>query len=299
MMTSIALRENVPLAPFTSWRVGGPARYFFEPDSVPALQEALGWAAREGLKVFVLGKGSNLLISDEGFDGLVIRLGSAMGAVSVEGETVRAGAGCATNILMKACAEQDRGGFEFLTTIPGTLGGVVFMNGGAHGACMADFLVEATVLMPDLSIRVFSNAEMGYSYRHSRLHDEGGVVLEAVLRTEPKPKAEVQQAVSELAKWRRARQPQGLSAGSVFTNPPGTSAGRLIEEAGCKGLTVGRAQVSEVHANFFVNMGGAKAEDLLSLIVEVQRRVHAAHGLWLHPEVRGVGCTVGVPESRA
>lgn len=299
MMTSLAIRENVPLAPLTSWRVGGPARYFFEPDSVPALQEALAWAAAQGHAVFVLGKGSNLLIADEGFDGLVIRLGNGMGAVSLEQETVRAEAGCATSALVRAAAEADRGGFEFLTTIPGTIGGVVYMNGGAHGACIADFLVEATVLMPDGTVRVLSNEEMGYSYRHSLLHEAGGVVLEAVLRTEPKAKADIQQAVSDLAKWRRARQPQGLSAGSVFTNPPGTSAGRLIEEAGCKGLTIGRAQVSEVHANFFVNQGGAKAADLLGLIVAVQERVHAAHGLWLHPEVRGVGCTVGIPREHA
>ncbi|HEY9899663.1 MAG TPA: UDP-N-acetylmuramate dehydrogenase [Pantanalinema sp.] len=299
MMTSLAIRENVPLAPFTSWRVGGPARYFFEPDSVGALSEALDWAHAKGHAVFVLGKGSNLLIADEGFDGLVIRLGGGMGAVSVEDDKVRAQAGCATSALVRAAAEHDRGGFEFLTTIPGTVGGVVFMNGGAHGACVADFLVEATVLAPDGTIRVLSNAQMGYSYRHSLLQDEGGLVLEAVLRTEPKPKAEIQQAVSELAKWRRARQPQGLSAGSVFTNPPGTSAGRLIEEAGCKGLTVGRAQVSEVHANFIVNLGGAKASDLLSLIAQVQERVHAKHALWLHPEVRGVGCTVGRSGERA
>lgn len=299
MMTSPAIRENVPLAPLTSWRVGGPARYFFEPDSVPVLQEALAWATAQGLPVFVLGKGSNLLIADEGFDGLVIRLGSGMGAVEVAGETVRAEAGCATSALVRAAAEHDRGGFEFLTTIPGTIGGVVFMNGGAHGACVADFLVEATVLMPDGTIRVLDNAQMGYRYRHSRLQDEGGMVLAAALRAEPKPKAEVHQAVSDLAKWRRARQPQGLSAGSVFTNPPGTSAGRLIEEAGCKGLTAGRAQVSEVHANFFVNQGGAKASDLLALIVQVQERVHAAHGIWLHPEVRGVGCKVGRSGERA
>lgn len=299
MMTTIPVRENVPLAPFTSWRVGGPARFFVEPDSPAALSEALAWAHARSLPVFVLGKGSNLLISDEGFDGLVIRLGSAMGAVSVEGDTVRAQAGCATSAVVRAASEHDRGGIAFLTTIPGTVGGVVFMNGGAHGACVADVLVEATVLAPDGTIRVLSNAEMGYTYRHSRLQDEGGLVLEAVLRTVPQPKAEVQKEVSDLAKWRRARQPQGLSAGSVFTNPPGTSAGKLIEEAGCKGLVVGGAQVSPVHANFFVNTGGATASDLLSLIAQVQKKVHAVHGIWLHPEVRGVGCTVGLREERA
>lgn len=288
------IQESVALAPFTSWRVGGPARYWVEPDSVEALQAALDWAKARELPFFVLGKGSNLLISDSGYDGLVIRMTDRLGGVKLEGDRLTAGAGCGTNVLVRTGAEHDRGGLEFLTTIPGTVGGVVFMNGGAHGNSVSDHLLEATVLLPTGEILRQSNAELDYAYRHSNLHERGGIVLRATFRTIEKPKADVQKEVTELSKWRRERQPQGLSAGSVFTNPDIASAGRLIEEAGCKGLSIGRAQVSTVHANFFVNMGGATASDLEALIREVQRRVHATHGLWLHPEVRGVGLELGI-----
>lgn len=294
MLTALEIREGVPLDRFTSWRVGGPARYFIEPGSIVELEAALGWARDQGVPHFVLGKGSNLLIADAGFDGLVIRMTDRMGAMAIEDDLVTAEAGCANSALVRAAAERDRGGLEFLTTIPGTLGGAVFMNAGAHGASVSDVLVSAQVLLPDGRLLTQTGEELAYRYRYSNLAERGGIVVGATLRTIHKPKAEVQAEVSALSKWRRERQPQGLSAGSVFTNPPGTSAGRLIEDTGCKGLTVGRAQVSPVHANFFVNLGGATEADLNGLIREVQARVHEKHGLWLHPEVRGVGCHVGL-----
>ncbi len=299
MLTALEIREGVPLAPFTSWRVGGPARYYLEPGSVAELEMALAWARDKGLPHFVLGKGSNLLIADAGFDGLVLRMTSRMGAFLVEDDLVTAEAGCANSALVKAAAEQDRGGLEFLTTIPGTVGGAVFMNAGAHGASVSDVLVSAQVLLPDGRLLTQTGEELAYRYRYSNLAERGGIVVGATLRTVAKPQAEVQAEVAALSKWRRERQPQGLSAGSVFTNPPGTSAGRLIEDTGCKGLTVGRAQVSPVHANFFVNLGGATEADLNGLIREVQVRVHDKHGLWLHPEVRGVGCHVGLEVARS
>lgn len=299
MLTALEIREGVPLAPFTSWRVGGPARYYLEPGSVAELEMALAWARDKGLPHFVLGKGSNLLIADAGFDGLVLRMTSRMGAFLVEDDLVTAEAGCANSALVKAAAEQDRGGLEFLTTIPGTVGGAVFMNAGAHGASVSDVLVSAQVLLPDGRLLTQTGEELAYRYRYSNLAERGGIVVGATLRTVAKHQAEVQAEVAALSKWRRERQPQGLSAGSVFTNPPGTSAGRLIEDTGCKGLTVGRAQVSPVHANFFVNLGGATEADLNGLIREVQVRVHDKHGLWLHPEVRGVGCHVGLEVARS
>lgn len=294
MLTALDVREGVPLAPFTSWRVGGPARYFVEPGALVEIELALAWAKERELATFILGKGSNLLIADAGFDGLVIRMGDRMGAIQVEGDLLTAEAGCATSALVRAGAERDLGGLEFLTTIPGTVGGVVFMNGGAHGASVSDVLASAMVLLPDGRLVTETGDQLGYRYRYSNLAERRAIVVAATFRTIPKPKAEVQAEVAALSKWRRERQPQALSAGSVFTNPPGTSAGKLIEETGCKGLTIGRAQVSPVHANFFVNLGGATEADLNALISEVQRRVHAQHGLWLHPEVRGVGCRVGL-----
>lgn len=286
------IRENVPLAPFTSWRVGGPARYLAEPTSVEELEQSLIWARERELPCFVMGKGSNLLVADEGFPGLVIRMGDKFSTVTVEAEHVRALAGCSTLSLVKTAGSSGRGGLGFLSTIPGTIGGCVYMNAGAHGASVAEVLTRAWVLLNGKVHEVPAD-QMGFSYRHSRLHDEGGVVVEAEFRTLAASADAVQNEVSALAKWRRERQPQALSAGSVFTNPPESAAGHLIETAGGKGLRRGGAEVSTKHANFIVNAGGATASDINGLIGEVQCLVYAAHGLWLHPEVRGVGLSVG------
>ena len=291
------IRENVPLATLTSWRVGGPARYFAEPTSVEEIRELLAWAQREAKPWLVIGKGSNLLISDAGFDGLVIRLGDKFGAVTVENGLLRAQAGCSTMNAIKAGAQAGWGGAEFLSSIPGTIGGTVYMNAGAHGGCVADVLVEATLLLPDGTIVVEPASALGFRYRYSNVRERQAVVLEAVIRLQPKAAEDVQAEMKSLSKWRRERQPQGLSAGSVFTNPPQASAGKLIEDAGLKGETVGRAQVSPVHANFIVNMGGATASDVNALITRVQERIFALHGFWLHPEVRGVGFSVGHPDA--
>jgi len=291
------LRENVPLATLTSWRVGGPARYFAEPTSVDDLKALLAWAQAEKEPWLIIGKGSNLLISDDGYPGLVIRLGDKFGAVSVENGLLRAQAGCSTMNAIKAGAQAGWGGAEFLSSIPGTIGGTVFMNAGAHGACVADALVEATLLLPDGSIVVEPASALGFRYRYSNVRERGAVVLEAVFRLQPKEAEAVQAEMKALSKWRRERQPQGLSAGSVFTNPEMASAGKLIEDAGLKGETVGRAQVSPVHANFIVNLGGATAADVNGLISRIQERIYARHGFWLHPEVRGVGLVVGHPEA--
>jgi UDP-N-acetylmuramate dehydrogenase len=292
------IRENVPLATLTSWRVGGPARFFAEPASVSEVKELMSWAKTESLPWMVIGKGSNLLIADAGFPGLVIRLGDKFGAVSVEDGLLRAQAGCSTMTAVKAGAQAGWGGVEFLSTIPGTIGGTVFMNAGAHQSCMADILVEATLLLPDGSVVTEPATGLAYRYRYSNLRERGAVVLEAVIRLKPKAAEAVQEEVKALSKWRRERQPQGLSAGSVFTNPAMASAGKLIEDAGLKGETVGRAQVSTVHANFIVNLGGATAADVNALITRVQERIHALHGFWLHPEVVGVGLDVGHPEAK-
>jgi UDP-N-acetylmuramate dehydrogenase len=292
------IRENVPLATLTSWRVGGPARYFAEPSSVDEVKELVLWAKQEGHPWMVIGKGSNLLISDEGFKGLVIRLSDKFGAVSLEDGLLRAQAGCSTMAAVKAGAQAGWGGVEFLSTIPGTIGGTVFMNAGAHQSCLADILVEATLLLPDGSVIVEPASGLTYRYRYSNLRERGAIVLEAVIRLQPKKAEDVQEEVKALSKWRRERQPQGLSAGSVFTNPTMASAGKLIEEAGLKGETIGRAQVSTVHANFIVNLGGATAADVNGLIMRIQERIFARHGFWLHPEVVGVGLEVGHPEAR-
>jgi UDP-N-acetylmuramate dehydrogenase len=292
------LRENVPLAALTSWRVGGKARYFAEPRSVDEVRALVSWAREAAVPFFVIGRGSNLLIADEGYPGLVIRLSDKFGAVTVADGRLRAQAGCSTMAAVKAAAQAGWGGISFLSTIPGTLGGTVFMNAGAHQASMADVLESATLLMPDGTVITEAAAGLGYRYRYSNLRERGALVLEAVLRLEPMDAEAVQQEVQALSRWRRERQPQALSAGSVFTNPAMASAGKLIEEAGLKGETLGRAQVSTVHANFIVNQGGATAADINGLIMRVQERIHARHGFWLHPEVIGLGLEVGRAEAR-
>lgn len=291
------LRENVPLATLNTWRVGGPARYFAEPQSVGEIQALLRWAEKEGMPWLIIGKGSNLLISDAGYPGLVIRLTEKFGAVTVSGGRLTAQAGCSTMTAVRTAAQAGWGGIEFLSTIPGTIGGTVFMNAGAHHSCMADILESATLLLPDGTIVTEPVTELGYRYRYSNLRERGAVVLEAVIRLSARKTEEVLEEVKALSKWRRERQPQGLSAGSVFTNPEIASAGKLIEEAGLKGETVGRAQVSPVHANFIVNQGGATAADINALITRIQERIFARHGFWLHPEVRGIGLQVGHPEA--
>lgn len=297
-MASPEIRENVPLAPLTSWRVGGPARYFTEPTSIDEIRAAVTWAKSQDVSWLVIGKGSNLLIADEGFDGLVIRLGDKFGAVRVEeGGRLRAQAGCSTMNAIKAGAQSGWGGAEFLSSIPGTIGGTIFMNAGAHGGCVADVLVEATLMLPDGTIVTEPNAALGFRYRYSNVRERGAIVLEAVFQLHPKSAEDVQAEMKALSKWRRERQPQGLSAGSVFTNPAVASAGKLIEDAGLKGETVGRAQVSPVHANFIVNLGGATAADVNALITRIQERIYEQHGFWLHPEVRGVGLSVGHPDA--
>lgn len=293
-----ALREGVSLAAMTSWRVGGNARYFSEPTSVDEIRSLMAWAQAEDLPVFVMGRGSNLLIADEGFPGLVIRLADKFGAVSIEDGRLRVQAGCSTMAAVKTAAQAGYGGISFLSTIPGTIGGTVFMNAGAHQASMADVLESATLLLADGTVVTEDAKELGYRYRYSNLRERGATVLEAVIRLQPADAEAVQQEVQGLSRWRRERQPQALSAGSVFTNPPMASAGKLIEDAGLKGETLGRAQVSPVHANFIVNQGGATAADINGLIMRVQERIHAQHGFWLHPEVVGVGLEVGRPEAR-
>lgn len=291
------IRKNVSLAKLTTWRVGGPARFFTEPRSIDEVKAAVAWAQKEGHRWLVIGKGSNLLIADAGYPGLVIRLGEKFGAVKVADGRLRAQAGASTMRAVTAAAQEGWGGVEFLSSIPGTIGGAVYMNAGAHGACVADLLLEAELLLPDGTIVVEPAEALGFRYRYSNVRERQAVVLEAVFQLQPKDASEVQDEIKALSRWRRERQPQGLSAGSVFTNPSMASAGKLIEEAGLKGETVGGAQVSPVHANFIVNLGGATAADVNALITRIQERIYAKHGFWLHPEVRGVGLSVGHPEA--
>ncbi|MEB3284189.1 MAG: UDP-N-acetylmuramate dehydrogenase [Candidatus Sericytochromatia bacterium] len=294
------IQHNVNLAPYTTWQVGGAAQYFLEPKNKEVLREAFCWALENKVNWYVMGRGSNLLVSDEGFRGLVIRLGAAFSQIAIEPDgdnaRIRAQAGLPCAQFVVKTNQAGFGGLEPLVGVPGSIGGAVAMNAGAHGVSVSDLMLEGTVLLPSGEMVVWDREEFGFSYRHSRLQGLGGVFIEGVWHL---PRVEVPSAkerVRELQRWRHEKQPTNFpSGGSTFRNPDGghPSAGSLIESVGGKGLREGNAQVSEKHANFIVNCGGAKAVEINALIVTLQQRVYDTYGVRLVPEVMGLGMQVG------
>jgi UDP-N-acetylmuramate dehydrogenase len=286
------MRRHVPLAGYTTYRLGGPARFLVEADSEEDVLACAAFARDEGLPVLPLGRGSNVVVASAGFDGVVLHAGPGLSGVDLGDPAlpVVAGAGCPLPVLARATAAEGRGGLEFYTGIPGSVGGAVRMNAGCHGSDTAAWLVSARIV--DLERAVAgerSAASLGFGYRTSNLGD-GDFVVSASFRTEPSAPEASLGAIREITRWRRLHQPGGtLNAGSVFKNPPGDAAGRIIDELGLKGLAVGGASVSERHANFFVAGPGATPEDVHGLVVEVRRRVRAAAGIDLEPEIRFVG----------
>jgi len=292
--TPLGLRREVRLADFTTWKVGGPAQWFAEPDSTAQLQALLAWARAEGLPSRVIGAGSNLLVSDAGLEGLTVCNRHLQGAEldSTQG-LIEALAGEPIPTLARRAARAGLAGLEWAVGIPGTVGGAVVMNAGAQGGCSAEVLESITVLDPAAPGDRFTlpASAMAFAYRHSRLQQEPLVVLSARFRLSPgHDPAAVSRRTSANLHSRTSTQPyQQPSCGSVFRNPEPRKAGQLIEALGLKGLSIGGAQVSPIHANFIVNTGAASATEIDQLIAEVQRRVEVAHGLQLHPEVQRLG----------
>lgn len=285
------LSENVPLAGYTTYRFGGPARYFVVAESEADVVAAGRLATTEGRPILVLGRGSNLVVADSGFDGVVIRPGAGLSTMRLESDgSVVAGAGLPLPLLARDTVRAGRGGLEFFAGIPGSVGGAVRMNAGCHGSETAEWLIEARVV--DLAtggVDSRSPTDLGLSYRHSDLGD-GELVIEARFRTVAVDSSAGEETIREITRWRRHHQPGGtLNAGSVYKNPPGDHAGRLIDAAGLKGFRIGGAEVSERHANFFVAHPGATASDVYRLVAEVRRRVLAASGVDLTPEIRFAG----------
>ena len=287
------LRADVALADFTTWRVGGPAQWLLEPTSLDETIAALTWAHEQKLPCRVIGAGSNLLIHDDGLQGLTVSLRRLQGA-SLDPETghVDALAGEPIPTLARRAAKAGLQGLAWSVGIPGTVGGAAVMNAGAQGGCTADVL-EAVRVIPLSGGDSFeiSRDELAFGYRHSRLQREELVVLSARFQLEPghDPEALSRLTSSNLS-HRTGTQPYTQpSCGSVFRNPEPLKAGRLIEELGLKGTRVGGAEVSTLHANFIVNTGGATAMDIDRLIQQVQDRVHSAHAVHLHPEVKRLG----------
>ena len=280
-------QENVPLSGLTSIRTGGPARWFL--DVRDGEEAALAWSAarQEEVPAILLGNGSNVLFSDSGYPGLVIRFGPAFADAVPEGPLIRAQAGISLRALSTLAADLGLAGLAFAAGIPGSLGGAAVMNAGAFNGEMAGVIQSLDCLTPDGERLTLSREEARLSYRHSRMMDEGLAVLGATLCLTPGSRDALYATMTEFQAMRREKQPLAWpSAGSFFKRPKGYFAGALIEQAGLKGLTVGGAQVSEKHAGFLINLGGATSSDFIALKEEVQRRVMDRFGVMLEPEVR-------------
>jgi UDP-N-acetylmuramate dehydrogenase len=297
--TPLGLRRSVGLADYTTWRVGGAAQWFAEPESALQLQALLAWAQAEGLPSLVIGAGSNLLVSDAGLEGLTLCNRRLQGAVLDAGTgLIEAQAGEPIPSLARRAARAGLAGLEWSVGIPGTVGGAAVMNAGAQGGCTAEVLESVTVIEPHRPHQPFElrAGELDFAYRHSRLQEEPLVVLSARFRLNAgHDPADVSRRTSANLHSRTSTQPyQQPSCGSVFRNPEPHKAGQLIEALGLKGLSMGGAQVSPIHANFIVNTGTATATEIDQLIGAVQQRIQAAHGITLHTEVKRLGPFEGI-----
>lgn len=288
------VKRDLPLAPLTTFRIGGPASLYIEPESQEDLAAVAEAVADTGLAYLVLGKGSNILVADEGFPGLVLRLGRGFRWAARDGDRLAAGGSMPLPALAGVALRHGLAGLEFGVAIPATLGGAVVMNAGAHAGEMAHVVGAVTVFRLDLALAVtLERSELGFSYRHSGV-PKSGVVIGASIHLSPGEDGEIRSRMDEAKAWRRRTQPLAEpNCGSVFTNPIGDHAARLIETAGGKALSVGGAAVSQKHANFIVADPGATAADVRTLIARVQDLVEAAAGIRLETEVRFVGGGAG------
>ena len=285
-LPDLTVEKDVPLQRHTSFRIGGPARRMAFPDSCEQLVILLGLAQECGVKPFILGKGTNLLVADEGLDTLVIKTEQMSAIRQLDDVTLEADAGVSLNRLAVFAQQLGLAGLEFAHGIPGSLGGAVYMNAGAYGGEMKHVVVEVAALFDD-GVRYLTGEEAQFAYRHSLFSDVDAVVLGAKMRLVKDDSAQIRQRMDDLITRRKQTQPlEYPSAGSTFKRPVGNFAGTLIEKTGLKGLTVGGAQVSEKHAGFLINIGGATCADVLELIEQVQKRVYEAHGVQLEPEVK-------------
>lgn len=283
------VREDEPLWRHVSFRIGGPADVLVIPRSLDELHAVARWLFGQGMPFTVLGQGSNVLIADLGIRGVVIKIGKGLDHFTFSGDRLTAEAGAGLPHLARAAAERGLSGLEFAAGIPASVGGAVVMNAGAHGHAMQEIVASVRVLTPDEDVTMTPEA-LGYAYRTSTLQSSRAVVLDATLRLVPRDPHTVRQRTEEWLRQRNATQPIGPpSSGCVFRNPVGDHAGRLIDLAGGKGMHVGGARVSEVHANYIVNTGEAKAADVLGLMHKVNALVAEKFGVRLEPEIKLLG----------
>lgn len=284
------LEENVPLGPLTTYRAGGPARWLATASDVDALELLIDTGLFSDLPVLVLGRGSNVVVADRGFRGVVLRLGKGFAEMGFEGAEVEAGGAVPLPRLARASVDHGLTGLEFFVGVPGSVGGAVHQNAGCLGSETRDHLLYAEVVeLGTGHTAVMSPDDLEMSYRHSNL-GSGQLVTRARFGVEEGDRELAAARIREITRWRRDHQPGGtLNAGSVFKNPPGVSAGQLIDSLGLKGLSHGEVSVSTKHANFFVAGPGARAADIVELVEMVKDRVFQATGTMLEPEVQFVG----------
>ena len=287
-----AVLEDEPMSGHISFRVGGPADALVEAADEETVGNVLALCREKGIPCYVLGNGTNVLVKDEGYRGVILKIGREMGHISVTEEEdgsflIRAGAGALLSVIASRALEQSLTGMEFAAGIPGSLGGAVVMNAGAYGGEMKDILRSVRLLTPEGEIITRTPEELRMGYRYSIVPKMGYTVLSAEIRLQKGDPAEIKAKMDDLAKQRRDKQPlEYPSAGSTFKRPAGHFAGKLIQDAGLRGYTVGGAQVSEKHCGFVVNRGGASASDILQVMADVQRLVEKTSGVLLEPEVR-------------
>ena len=289
MVVPEGLEQSFPLARLTTIGTGGPARWFARPTSMQLLVSALRFAEEEGLPLAVVGLGSNLLVADAGFDGLVVRLDGSLATIELDGEHAICGGGASLAAVVRRATDSGLSGIEFGCAIPGTVGGAVRMNAGAYGGELRDVLIEALVVSAD-GVRRHGPDELEMTYRHSNVAP-GEVVAVALLGLSPAPIERVRATVKAMQARRTAAQPRkARTFGSVFKNPDeGPGAGQLLEACGLKGHVIGGAQISTVHANFIENLGDATSADVAALIGEGRRRVREQFGVELEHEVELLG----------
>lgn len=284
--TECVLGEE-PMCRHTTFRIGGPADVFVAPDTVEKVAQVIRVCREAGVPFYIVGNGSNLLVSDDGYRGVIVQIYKNLSAIQTDGETITAEAGAMLSVIAKRAQAVSLTGFEFASGIPGTIGGAVVMNAGAYGGELRDVLQEATVLTKEGEIRTVSAEELKLGYRYSVIPEREWIVLAAKLRLKSGDPEMIRKRMEELKVQRVTKQPLDLpSAGSTFKRPEGYFAGKLIMDAGLRGFCVGGAQISQKHCGFVVNTGNATAKDVQNLIREVQTKVKEQFGVQLEPEVK-------------
>lgn len=281
------IRINESMKKHTTFRIGGEAEVFATPVSVDGIVSLIRYCKENKIKYYILGNGSNVLVRDEGIDGVVIKIASNFNFVDVHQGIIEAQAGAYLGVIARIALRNSLGGFEFASGIPGTLGGAIIMNAGAYGREMKDVVYESTVLNKDGEIITLTNEQLGFGYRSSTLQNSDCVVLGAKLRLYNDDSKSIKQKMDELAKQRREKQPLDKpNAGSTFKRPEGYAAAWLIQQANLKGYSIGGAEVSTKHAGFIINRGNATAEDVLILMEHVKDVVEQKFGVTLEPEIK-------------